>query len=78
MSEKVARLGVKKESGYLYFLDKDGDVGRAKMARGRTDSGKRSEKVARAGVKKEQGYLYFIDKQGDVSRAPRVNGAQAS
>jgi hypothetical protein len=33
--EKVASVGVKKESGYLYFVDKDGDVGRAKMARGR-------------------------------------------
>jgi len=34
MAEKVAKAGVKKESGYLYFIDKDGDVSRAKMARG--------------------------------------------
>jgi len=26
---------VKKQSGYLYFVDKHGDVSRAKMARGR-------------------------------------------
>ena len=35
MAEKVARVGVSKESGYLYFVDKQGDVSRAKMARGR-------------------------------------------
>jgi len=35
VSEKVARVGVRKESGWLYFVDKDGDVSRARMARGR-------------------------------------------
>ena len=35
MAEKVAKVGVKKEGGYLYFVDKAGDVSRAKMARGR-------------------------------------------
>jgi len=33
--EKVTKVGVKKEGGYLYFVDKQGDVSRAKMARGR-------------------------------------------
>jgi hypothetical protein len=33
-SEKVARTQVKKESGYMYFIDKDGDVARTRMARG--------------------------------------------
>ncbi len=33
--QKVARVGVRKEKGYLYFVDKQGDVSRAKMARGR-------------------------------------------
>ena len=31
MSEKVLKCGVTKEAGYLYFVDKDGDIGRAKM-----------------------------------------------
>ena len=35
MAEKVCKCGIKKESGYLYFVDKKGDVSRAKMARGR-------------------------------------------
>jgi hypothetical protein len=33
-SKKVAKVGVKKEKGYLYFVDKKGNVSRAKMARG--------------------------------------------
>jgi len=32
---KVADAGVSREKGYLYFIDKDGDVSRAPMARGR-------------------------------------------
>ncbi len=35
MAEKVAKVGVRKEGGYLYFVDKQGDVSRARMARGR-------------------------------------------
>jgi len=31
---KVAKVGIKKEAGYLYYIDKDGDVARAKMVRG--------------------------------------------
>jgi hypothetical protein len=68
MAEKVAKAGVKRQEGYLYFIDKQGDVSRAKMARGGKKGGK-PEKVAKVGVKKASGYLYFLDKAGDVSRA---------
>lgn len=34
MAQKVCKCGIKKEAGYLYFVDKDGDVSKAKMARG--------------------------------------------
>jgi len=34
VAEKVAKVGIKKQSGYLYFIDKQGDISRAKMARG--------------------------------------------
>ncbi len=75
MAEKVARVGVKKEPGYLYFVDKQGDVSRAKMARGGRKKGKqKTEKVARAGARKESGYLYFVDKDGDISRAKMARG----
>lgn len=35
MVEKIAHLGIKREAGYLYFLDKDGDLSRTVMRRGR-------------------------------------------
>jgi len=35
MNEKIAQVGITKESGYLYFVDKQGDISRAKMNRGR-------------------------------------------
>jgi len=73
MGQKVVKAGVDKKDGYLYFIDKQGDVSRAKMARGGKKGGKtKPEKVAKVGVKKEKGYLYFLDKQGDVSRAKMV------
>ena len=34
-AEKVADAGVTREAGYLYFIDKNGDVARSPMARGR-------------------------------------------
>ena len=73
MAEKVAKVGVKKAKGYLYFVDKKGDVSCAKMARGSKKGGK-PKKVAKVGVKKMKGYLYFIDKHGDISCAKMVRG----
>ncbi|MBC8444000.1 hypothetical protein H8D83_00285 [Candidatus Woesearchaeota archaeon] len=75
MAEKVEKAGVKKEGGYLYFVDKAGDISRAKMARGGRKKGSTgTEKVTKVGVKKESGYLYFVDKAGDVSRAKMARG----
>jgi len=71
MAQKVAKAGVKREEGFLYFIDKQGDISRAKMARGGKKGGK-PQKIAKMGLKKEKGYLYFLDKQGDVSRAKMV------
>lgn len=76
MAEKVAKVGVKKAVGYLYFVDKAGDVSRAQMARGRKKGAKKIEKVAKVGVKKQKGYLYFIDGKGDVSRAKMARGGR--
>ncbi|PIQ88668.1 MAG: hypothetical protein COV72_06990 [Candidatus Omnitrophica bacterium CG11_big_fil_rev_8_21_14_0_20_42_13] len=75
MAKKVAKVGVKREDGYLYFVDKKGNVSRAKMARGKKKGGKPTV-VAKVGVKKEKGYLYFVDKQGDISCAKMVRGGK--
>jgi len=69
MAEKVAKAGIRREKGWLYYLDKQGDVSRTKMARGGSRTRSKPEKLAKTGVRREDGYLYFIDKQGDVSRA---------
>ena len=73
MAEKVKTTGVTKEKGYLYYLDKNGDVSRSKMARG-ADKGGNAEVVERCGVSRESGWLYFIDKDGDVSKAKMARG----
>ena len=75
MAEKVAKAGIKRAKGYLYYLDKHGDISRAKMARGGKKGGK-PERVAKMGIKRKVGYLYFIDKQGDVSAAKMVRGGR--
>ena len=49
MAQKVMKVGVRKANGYLYFVDKQGDVSRAPMARGGVKKG-RPEKVGKAGV----------------------------
>lgn len=75
MAEKVAKVGIKREKGYLYYVDKQGDVSYAKMARGGKKGGS-PKKVAKCGIKREEGYLYFVDKQGDVSRAKMKRGGK--
>ena len=34
MAEKVAKVGIKRQKGYLYYVDKKGNVVETKMARG--------------------------------------------
>ena len=33
--EKVAVVGITKEAGWLYYVDKHGDISRTRMARGK-------------------------------------------
>jgi hypothetical protein len=75
MAQKVAKLGIKRQKGYLYYVDKKGDVSCAKMARGKKKGGS-PKKVAKAGIKRKKGYLYFIDKKGDISCAKMKRGGK--
>ena len=61
MAEKVKTVGIKKEKGFLYYLDKGGNVSRSKMARGNQGGGN-AEVVAEWGVQRESGFLFLIDK----------------
>ena len=70
MATKVQKCGIKKEKGWLYYLDKNGHVARAKMVRrGKKTPKTRPEVVVKCGIERENGFLYFIDKQGDVAKA---------
>ena len=73
MAEVVKSTVVSKESGYLYYLGKDGNVWRSQMARAGKGGGN-AEKVADAGVTRAAGYLYYIDKNGNVARSPMARG----
>src|SRR5262245_2816478 len=75
MANIVAKTGIRREKGWLYFLDKRGDVSRARMARGGGRAVKGQQKVARCGVKREEGWLYYIDKQGNVCKVKMKRSA---
>jgi hypothetical protein len=75
MAEKVMKVGIKRAKGYLYYLDKQGDVSCAKMARGGKKGGS-PKKVEKCKIKRKEGYLYFIDKHGDVSCAKMKRGGK--
>ena len=72
---KVKTTGVTKEKGWLYYLGKDGNVWRSRMARG-NEKGGDANKVADAGVTRDKGWLYFIDKGGDVAKVPMARGGK--
>jgi hypothetical protein len=52
MAEKVLKVGVEREEGFLYYIDKDGDVSRVQMARGGKKGGK--AKKSRKSRRKER------------------------
>jgi len=74
MAKVIAKTGVKRVKGYLYFLDKKGNVARVQMARAGKKTSKKQEVVAKAGIKRKSGYLYFIDKGGNVCEAQMQRG----
>lgn len=71
--EKVAICGVMREGGYLYYIDKNGDISRSRMIRGGEKKRKedKPEVVAYAGIQRDNNYIYFMDDDGDVARLPR-------
>lgn len=75
MAQKLLKLGIKRQKGYLYYIDKKGDVSCAKMKRGSKKGGS-PKKVAKCGIKRKEGYLYFIDKKGDVCCAKMKRGGK--
>lgn len=76
MAKKVFKAGVKREKGYLYFIDKKGNVCKVKMARGGSGGKGGATVIVKAGIKRLEGHLYFLDKQGDVSCVAMSRGGR--
>jgi hypothetical protein len=74
MAEKVAKLAVKREKDFMYYI-KGGAVWKVPRKQPGQAKGK-SERVADAGVNQDTNYIYFLDKDGDVARAKRAIGGQ--
>lgn len=63
--------GLKREKGFLYFVDKKGNLARAKMARGggKKKAKPKQEVMHKCGLKRESGWLYYVDKGMSAARA---------
>ena len=76
MAEVVCKCGIKRQSGFLYFVNKDGNCARVAMARAGKKSSKKQEVLHRCGIKRKSGYLYFIDKKGNAAMAKMARGGK--
>jgi hypothetical protein len=74
MAQKVAKLGIKRDNNYLYYI-KAGDVWQVPRKRPGARKGKAS-KAAAGGVTMESGFIYFLDKAGDIARVKAAVGGQ--
>lgn len=65
--ELVRRTNIKKEKGYIYFLDDEGDLMRTKLI---APPGKKMKFVVvkKLGIKKKSGYVYFLDTEGSIRK----------
>ena len=70
MGKKVGTEKIKRESGYLYFIGKDGYVWKTPM---KANKGGRKGKVGTEKVDKKKGYLYYLDNAGFVCEAKMKN-----
>jgi hypothetical protein len=74
MAGVVCKCGIKREPGWLYFVDKRGNAARVTMTRAGKPYKKKVEVVQQCGIKRNEGYLYFVDKKGNVAEAKIVRG----
>jgi hypothetical protein len=69
MGELVCKCGIKREPGWLYYVDKSGNASRVNMKRAGKPYKKKTEVMHKCGIKRKEGYLYYVDKKGNVSMA---------
>ena len=74
MAMKVAQTGVKRQAGYLYYLDKQGDVSRVVMARGGGSPRAHATREGRARWGEARGRVPLLHRQVG-RRLPHQDGA---
>ena len=73
MGEKIAKLGIKRDNGMMYYI-KSGDVWATPRKKPGQPKGK-AAKVAAAGVEMDYSkFLYYLDGDGDIARKERQVG----
>ncbi len=71
----IHRSGIVRKPGFLYYIDKQGDISCCQMKQGKRAAGKPS-KVLRSGIWKTKGFLYFVSKQGHICRMRMTNASR--
>jgi hypothetical protein len=67
------KQSIKREPGWLYYVDKQGYISRTPMKK--KAKGKRiKQRVSPFKVNKVPGYIYFVDKHGHIARAKMRHG----
>jgi hypothetical protein len=65
--EVVATIpNLRRQPGYIYFIDKQGDLARTKRSTGHYRQKFPHHKVTKLTIKRKAGYWYFVDKAGRV------------
>lgn len=74
MGTVVCKCEIKREPGYLYYVDKKGNASRVNMKRAGKPYKKKVEVMHKCGIKREEGFLYYVDKKGNVAKAAMKRG----
>ena len=76
MGTIVCKHTLKRESGYLYFVNKLGDCARVKMKRPGMKGGFKQETLHACHIKRQPGMLYYVDKAGHTCSAKMARGGR--
>ncbi len=67
MKTTVTRIpDLQREKGYIYFIDKDGDLSRTRRSTGHYRQKFPHHKVQELGIQRKPGHWYYIHKGGSV------------
>jgi hypothetical protein len=65
----IKKVGIRRQAGYIYFIDTEGDITRTRLGNGKVY---KREKVFKLGIKKNPAYYYYLDGRGHVVMSPKT------